>query len=100
MLRERTLTLVILARLREHQVAVPADRQAIEAYWASLTPEQQAELDTASTAEAEPDILAMQSGPLKSMATTLRRHTYIRKLLANREQTATPAPANAASSDA
>lgn len=73
-------------RQQEQDAREKAQRQAIEAYWASLTPEQQAELDAASTAEADPDILAMQSGPLKSMATTLRRHAYIRKLLASREQ--------------
>lgn len=86
-------------RQQEQDAREKAERQTIEAYWAALTPEQQAELDTASTAEADPEILAMQSGPLKSMATTLRRHAYIRKLLASRDQSAAPAPANADSSD-
>ena len=91
-------------REQEQEARDKAERKAIEAYWASLTPPQQAELDAASTAEADPDTLAMESGPgsgpFKSMAQTLRRHAYIRKLLANREQPAAPSPIPAASTDA
>ena len=73
-------------RQQEQDAREKAERQAVETYWASLTPEQQAELDAASTAEADPETLAMEAGPLKSMAKTLRRHGHIRKLLASREQ--------------
>jgi hypothetical protein len=77
-------------RRQQEQVArEKAERQAIEAYWASLTPEQQTELDAASLAKADPATLAMETGPLKRMGQTIRRHEYIRQLLANREQAAT-----------
>ena len=52
-------------RQQEQEAREKAERQAIEAYWASLTPEQQAELDAASTAQADPDTLAMETGPLQ-----------------------------------
>ena len=68
-----------------------AERQAIEAYWASLTPEQQAELDAASTAQADASTLEMETGPFKRMGQTIRRHAYIRQLLASQEQVAADA---------
>ena len=76
---------------QEQEAREKAERKAIEAYWVSLTPEQQAELDAASTAQADPDILAMETGPLKSMGQTIRRHAYIRQLLASPEQIAAEA---------
>jgi Replication initiator protein A len=71
---------------KEQEAREKAERQAIEAYWASLTPEQQAELDAVSLAQADAEILAMETGPLKRMGQTIRRHAYIRQLLASREQ--------------
>jgi hypothetical protein len=62
-----------------------AERQAVEAYWASLTPEQQAELQAAADAQADPASLAIEHGPLKRMGQMIRRHAYIRQLLAIRE---------------
>lgn len=76
---------------QEQEAREKAERKAIEAYWVSLTPEQQAELDAVSTAQADPDILAMETGPLKSMGQTIRRHAYIRQLLASPEQIAAEA---------
>jgi hypothetical protein len=73
---------------QEQDAREKAERQAIEAYWGSLTPEQQAELDVASTTQADPETLAMETGPLKRMGQTIRRHAYIRQLLASREQIA------------
>lgn len=91
-------------REQEQDAREKDERKAIEAYWASLTPEQQAELDTTSIAQADPDTLAMESGPhhgpFRSMAQTLRRHAYIRRLLASRDQSAAPFPLPAASADA
>jgi hypothetical protein len=64
-----------------------AERQAIDVYWASLTPEQQAKLDATATAEADPTNLAMETRALKSFGQTIRRHDYIRRLLATRVST-------------
>jgi hypothetical protein len=71
---------------REQEAREKAERQSIEAYWASLTAEQQAELDAASTAQTDPASLAMETGPLKRMGQMIRRNEYIRQLLAIREQ--------------
>lgn len=72
-------------RQREQEAHEKAERKAIDAYWASLTPEQQAEIDAASTAQADAATLALETGPLKSMGQTLRRHAYIRQLLHDRQ---------------
>jgi cell division protein FtsL len=74
---------------QQEEAREKAERQAIETYWASLTPEQQSELDAASIAQADPETLAMETGPLKRMGQTIRRHAYIRQLLASPE----PVPA-------
>ena len=59
-------------------------RQAINTHWASLSPEQQAALDAASRAQADPDTLAMETGPMKASFQRLRRDQYIRQLLTSR----------------
>jgi hypothetical protein len=61
------------------------ERQAIEAYWSALTPEQQAELDAAATAQADPVEVSQEWGPLKKLGQRLRRDQSIRQLLASRE---------------
>lgn len=66
-----------------------AMRKAVTAYWESLTPAQQAELDTASLADADPDTLAMETGPMKGTLQRLRRDLYIRQLLTDRQRAAT-----------
>jgi Replication initiator protein A len=68
-----------------------AERQAIDAYWSALTPEQQAKLDAAATAQADPAEVAQEWGALRKIGQRVRRHEYIRQLLAGR---ATP-PAEA-----
>jgi len=68
-----------------------ADKKAIAAYWESLTPEQQAELDAGANAAADPEMMAMEDGPLKRIGQRLRRDGYIRQLLRNRE----PVPSEA-----
>jgi hypothetical protein len=72
-------------RKREEEDRERAMRKAINAHWALLTPEQQAELDAASIAQADPDTLAMESGPMKDTFQRIRRDLYIRQLLTNRE---------------
>jgi hypothetical protein len=78
-------------RERAEAAREKAERQAIDAYWSALTPEQQAELDAAATAQVAPAELAQESGALRKLGQRLRRDLYIRKLLASR---ATP-PAKA-----
>lgn len=70
---------------REQEAAEKAARQDVETYWASLTPEQQAELQAAADAQADPADLANEFGPLKRMGQMIRREGYIRRLLHNRQ---------------
>jgi len=78
-------------RRREEETREKAERQAIDAYWSALTPEQQAELDAAATAQADPAEVAQESRAIRKLGQRLRRDQYIRQLLASR---ATP-PAEA-----
>lgn len=75
-------------RKQEKEASERAEKTAIAAYWASLTPEQQAELDAAADATAAPEMLAMADGPMKRIGQQLRRNDYIQQLLASREQVA------------
>jgi hypothetical protein len=72
-------------RQQEQDASEKAERRAIAAYWESLTPEQQAEIDAAALARADPATLAMESGPLKRMGQTIRRNEHIRQLLRHRQ---------------
>jgi hypothetical protein len=75
-------------RKQEQDAREKAERQAIDGYWESLTPEQQAELQAAADISVDPEQLARETGPLKSLGQMIRRHEHIRQLLANREQIA------------
>jgi len=75
-------------REKEQEALDRAERQAAIAYWESLTPDRQAELQAAADAQADPGELAMEKGPLKRMGQHIRREQYIRQLLKARE----PAP--------
>jgi hypothetical protein len=75
-------------RQQDQDAREKAERQAIEAYWDSLTPEQQAELDAASIAQAAPETLELERSPMKRFGQTLRRHEYIRQRLAHPEHVA------------
>ena len=68
-------------REREAEAREKAKQQRADAYWASLTPEQQAELDAASIAAADPATLAEEKGPFKNTLQQLRRDAYIRQFL-------------------
>ena len=75
----------ITRRVEQERLAKDkAEQQAVAAYWDSLTPDQQAQLDAAAAAEADPETLAMEKGPLKSMGQRIRRHEYIRRMLQSR----------------
>ena len=71
-------------RRRAEAAREKAERQAIDAYWSALTPEQQVELDAAATAQADPTEVAQESGALRKLGQRLRRDQYIRQLLASR----------------
>ena len=73
-------------RRQEEEARERAEKKAIAAYWDSLTPEQQAELDAAADATADPELMAMDDGPLKRIGQRLRRNGYIQRLLEDREQ--------------
>ena len=64
-------------RRKEEEARERADKKVIAAYWESLTPEQQAELDAAADAVAAPELMAMDEGPLKRIGQQLRRNGYI-----------------------
>jgi hypothetical protein len=70
-------------REREEAAREKAERRAIDAYWSALTPEQQAELDAAATAQADPAEVAQEWGALRRIGQRLRRDQYIRRLLTN-----------------
>ena len=72
-------------RHQEEEARERAAKQAATAYWESLTPEQQAELDAASMADADPAMLALEHGALKRLGQQLHRDAYIRRLLENQE---------------
>lgn len=66
------------------------EREAVTAYWASLTPKAQAELDAAALA-ATPEAIAVEDDgslneSLKRLSQQLRRHAYIRQLLQDQEK--------------
>jgi hypothetical protein len=60
-----------------------AEIEEINAYWNSLTPEQQAGMDAQLEAEEDPEKLASQVGPLKELGKRIRRQTHIQELLNN-----------------
>jgi hypothetical protein len=68
---------------QEEKAREQSERQAAIAYWQSLTPEQQVELDAASLALADPETLALEHGPMKRMGKQIRRDSYIRQLLSS-----------------
>jgi hypothetical protein len=70
---------------REQQTRQRAERKAIDAYWESLTSEQQATLQAQADAQADPADLASETGTFKRMGQQIRRQEHIRQLLKNRQ---------------
>jgi hypothetical protein len=84
--RQRHQTEAEHRRRQQQQDATERQEQKqATAYWDSLTPEQQAEVQAKADAQADPADLAQQTGPLKSFGQTIRRQAYIRQLLKNRQ---------------
>jgi Replication initiator protein A len=71
-----------------------AEEAVIRAYWESLTPKEQTEMDAAARAQADPETLAVEEGPLREslgrLGQQLRRDAHIRELLL--EQKKLPIP--------
>jgi hypothetical protein len=72
-------------REREQAAREREQRKAVDAYWAALTPQQQAALDAAMDAEADAETLANERGPMQDVFRRMRRHAYILQLLESRE---------------
>jgi hypothetical protein len=70
---------------QEQQERDQAEQKAVAAYWDSLSPEQQAQLQSEADAQADPETLALEKGPLKRLGRQIRRDEYIRQLLKSRE---------------
>ena len=90
-------------RRQEQAQAERAEEERLDAYWQSLTPDAQAELDVASRALADPKTLAMeQAGPaaLQRLGQRIRRNAYIRQLLTERGEAPTSQKARNATSEA
>jgi hypothetical protein len=78
-------------RQQEEEARERAEKKAVTAYWESLTPQQQAELDAAVNAQADPQTLASETGVLKKFGQQLRRDEHIRQLLCDRQKQAAEA---------
>jgi hypothetical protein len=72
-------------RQQAEEAREKADRIAVTAYWDALTPERQAETQAAADAQADPESLAQEFGPLKRMGQQIRREAYIQELLRKRQ---------------
>lgn len=75
---------------RDRKARQKSEAGAVAAFWAALTPEQQDELQAAADAQADPETLAAEAGPLRRMGRTIRREAYIRRILAERETAREP----------
>jgi hypothetical protein len=69
------------ARAREH-----AALERINVYWESLTPQEQAKLQTEADGRVSPEELASEIKPFKSTSQRLRREEFIRELLVSSGQ--------------
>jgi hypothetical protein len=70
---------------REQEERDQAEQKAVATYWDSLSPEQQAQLQSDADAQADAETLALEKGPLKRLARQIRRDEHIRQLLNCRE---------------
>lgn len=69
-------------RKRERDARDQADRQAVAAYWQSLTPDQQAEHDAAAIAQADAEELKLiEPGPMKRIGLSIIRDKHSLRLL-------------------
>lgn len=73
-------------REREEEAREQATKKTINAYWDSLTAEQQAELDAAAIAQADEEMRKLiEPGPMRRFGMTVIRDSYIRRMLESRQ---------------
>jgi hypothetical protein len=75
-------------RKQEEEACERAEREAGDQYWKSLTSEQQAALDEAAIAQADPETAKLIAGPMRKMGMMLIRQRYIQQLLEAANQAA------------
>jgi Replication initiator protein A len=68
-------------RKQEDEARERAEKEAVRAYIAKLTPQEVEALDQAARAEADPKILAMETPALAKTFRIMRRDDYVRRLL-------------------
>jgi hypothetical protein len=86
--RDRQAEAEVRRRKREEAARDRAEQEAVDAYWESLTPGQQVELDADADAVADPEQLAMErglGGACERVGRQLRRGEHIRQLLRDRQ---------------
>lgn len=74
----------LAAARRAEQEAIArdrAERAAIDGYWDALSPEQQAELDVAALAAADPETVKLAKGPMRKFGVQILRRELIRQRL-------------------
>lgn len=74
----------LAATRRAEQAAIArdrAERAAIDGYWDELSPGQQAELDAAALAGADPETLQLARGPMRKFGVQILRQNLIRQRL-------------------
>ena len=72
-------------RQQEEAAREKAEQQAVDAYWSSLSKEEQEALQAKADADADPEALKLEHGPFRRMGRHIRRTAYIRQFLASRE---------------
>jgi hypothetical protein len=78
-------------RQRQERESDLEDARKADAYWSSLSPKEQAELQAKANAQADPEALAAEPRKFKELGQMIRRREYLRQLLAN--QAAAPVKA-------
>jgi hypothetical protein len=74
-------------RRKQQEDAIEQGKQKRDvAYWAQLTPEEQAQLQAKADASVDAQELAKQARPLRELGQGMRRREYIRRMLDEQEQ--------------
>lgn len=72
-------------REREAEARERAEKKAVNDYWESLTPRQQAEVQAQADTQVDAETLASETGEWKRFGQSLRRCEYIRQLLKSQQ---------------
>jgi len=82
-------------RKQEDEAREQAERDAIDHYWASLTPDQKADLEQKAMTQADPETIKLLElgplrGPMRGVAMKIIRDRYITQLLAANQRPTAP----------